>query len=104
MADLNIYLIAKYTGIPKDPKQTSKPGYMKNPENVTYDEQVYIARGLKQKDLQNQVVLNLTEQKIVKNIFNPGKTFEEIFTHYYEGYPEYIDDCVNQLNETLQLK
>jgi hypothetical protein len=104
MADLNIYLIAKYIGIPKDPKQTAKAGYMKNPENVTYDEQVYIARGLKQKDLQNQVILNLTEQKIVKNIFNPGKTFEEAFTHYYEGYPEYIDDCVNQLNEALQIK
>lgn len=104
MADLNIYLLAKYTGQPKDPKQTAKPGYMLNPENVHYEEQVYLSRGLKQKDLQNQVVLNLTEQKIVKNNFNPGKSFEEIFTHYYESYPMYIDDCVNQLNESLQPK
>ena len=104
MADLNIYLLAKYTGQPKDPRQTAKPGYMKNPENVHYEEQVYLARGLRQKDLQNQVVLNLTEQKIVKNNFNPGKTFEEIFSHYYESYPDYIDDSVNQLNEAFEAK
>lgn len=104
MADLNIYLLAKYTGMPKDPKQTAKPGYMKDPENVHYEEQVYLVRGLRQKDLFNQVVLNLTEQKVVKNNFNPGKTFEEIFTHFYEAYPEYIDNCVNQLNEAFETK
>lgn len=104
MADNSIYLIAKYTGMPKDPRQTAKPGYMKNPENIHYDEQVYISRGIRQKDLQNQVVLNLTEQKIVKNTFKTGATFEEAFTHYYEGYAEYIDDCVTQLNEAIQTK
>jgi hypothetical protein len=104
MANNNIYLIAKYTGMPKDPKQTAKPGYMKDPNNIHYEEQVYIARGLKDKDLQNQVVLDLTEEKIVKNTFKSGATFEEAFTHYYEGYAEYIDECVNTLNEALQTK
>jgi hypothetical protein len=98
MADLSIYLIAKYTGMPKDPRQTAKPGYMTNPKNIHYDEQVYISRGLRDRDLKNQVVLNLTEEKIVKNNFNSGKTFEEVFTHFYEGYAEYIDDCINQIN------
>jgi hypothetical protein len=98
MADLSIYLIAKYTGMPKDPKRTATPGYMKDPNNVEYDEQVYISRGLRDKDLKNQVVLNLTEEKIVKNNFNPGKNFSEVFTHYYDSYAEYIDDCINQIN------
>lgn len=84
--------------MPKDPSQTAKPGYITNPENIHYDEQVYISRGLRDKDLKNQVVLNLTEEKIVKNTFNSGKTFEEVFTHYYEGYAEYINDCINQIN------
>ena len=84
--------------MPKDPKQTAKPGYMKDPNNIHYEEQVYITRGLRDKDLKNQVILNLTEEKIVKNTFKSGSNFEEIFTHYYEGYAEYIDDCVNQLN------
>jgi hypothetical protein len=98
MADLSIYLIAKYTGMPKDPRRTATPGYMKDPNNIEYDEQVYISRGLRDKDLKNQVVLNLTEEKIVKNNFNPGKNFKEIFTHYYDSYAEYIDDCINQIN------
>ena len=104
MKNKSIYLIAKYTGHPKDPSQTCKPGYMKNPENIRYDEQVYLTRGLKQKDLQNQVILNLTEQKIIKNSFKSGKTFEEMFAQYYEAYPEYIDESVNALNESLQIK
>ena len=84
--------------MPRDPKQTARPGYMKDPNNIHYEEQVYITRGLRDKDLKNQVILNLTEEKIVKNTFKSGSNFEEIFTHYYEGYAEYIDDCVNQLN------
>ena len=104
MADLSIYLIAKYTGIPKDPRQTAKPGYMTNPENIQYDEQVYISRGLRDKDLKNQVVLNLTEEKIVKNNFNPNSNFEELLVHFVDGYGDYINDCVNKLNEALQIK
>lgn len=101
MTNNNIYLIAKYTGRPVDPTQTFRPGYMKDSNNIQYDEQLYISRGLRDKDLKNQVILNLTEEKIVKNTFKPGSNFEEIFTHYYEGYAEYINDCVNQLNNKL---
>jgi hypothetical protein len=98
MADLSIYLIAKYTGMPKDPKQTHKAGYMKDPDNIEYDEQVYITRGLKDKELRNQVILNLTEAKIIKNTFKNANNFEELFTHYYDGYAQYIDDAVTSLN------
>jgi hypothetical protein len=97
MKNNNIYLIAKYVARPKDPKQTSKAGYMKDPNNVQYDEQVYIARGLKDKDLRNHVILDLTGEKIVKNTFKSGVTFEEVFKHFYDGYASYIDDSVNQL-------
>lgn len=97
MADKSIYLIAKYTGVPKDPTQTFKPGYMKNPENIHYDEQVYVTRGIREKDRRNQVILNLTEEKIVKNTFNPGLNFEEVLTHYFNGYGEHISDSINQL-------
>ena len=101
MADKSIYLIAKYTGQPKDPTQTKIAGYMKNPDNIEYEEQVYIARGLHNKQLVNQVILNLTEAKIVKNTFKNANNFEELFTHYYDGYAEYIDDAINNLNEGL---
>jgi hypothetical protein len=101
MADLNIYLIAKYTGQPKDPGQTHRAGYMKDPANIEYEEQVYITRGLHNKQLTNQVILNLTEAKIIKNTFKNANNFEELFTHYYDGYAEYIDKAVNNLNEGL---
>lgn len=100
----SIYLIAKYTGRPKDPTQTAKAGYMTNPENIEYDEQVYITRGLQDKQLKNQVILNLTEAKIIKNTFNVGTTFEEVLSHYVDGYADYINDCVNKLNEAIQIK
>jgi hypothetical protein len=104
MANRNIYLVAKYTGRPKDPRQTAKAGYMTNPDNIEYEEQVYITRGLRDKDTQNHVVLNLTEEKIVKNTFNTGVSFEEILAHYVEGYADYINDSVNALNEAIQVK
>ena len=104
MANLNIYLVAQYVAKPKDPRQTAQPGYMTNPDNIEWDERVYITRGLRDKDTEMNVVLNLTEQKIVKNSFNTNKTFEEIFAHFYDSYPEYINDSVNALNEALQPK
>ena len=101
MKDKSIYLIAKYTGQPKDPKQTSKPGYMKDPANIHYDEQVYITRGLRSQDQQHHVILNLTEEKVEKDTFRSGQTFEVMFKHFYDGYAEYIDQCVNKLNERI---
>ena len=99
MRNRSIYLVAKYTGLPKDPKRTHEKGYITNPDNVTYDEQVYITRGLRDQDVKNQVVLNLTEEKIVKNIFRNGEDFNQILEHFVDGYGDYINDCVNKLNE-----
>jgi hypothetical protein len=102
MADKNIYLTAKYTAKPKNKQQTSQKGYMSNPDNVQYNEQVTIVRGLKSRDYQyQQVILNLTEEKIVKNTYNTGITFEESFKYFYDGYSEYIDTSVNTLNDSL---
>ena len=85
--------------MPKDPKQTSKPGYMKDPNNIEYEEQVYLTRGLRDKDVKNGVILNLTEAKIIKNVFKSDVNFEELFAHYYDGYADYIEESINKLNE-----
>jgi len=104
LANNSIYLVAKYTGRPKDPGQTHKAGYSTNPDNIEYEEQVYVTRGLRDKDTQNQVVLNLTEEKIVKNNFNSGASFEDILEHFVNSYGDYINDSINQLNEAFQTK
>ena len=104
MANLNIYLIANYRARPKNPKLTAQLGYMSNPDNIIYDEELSIVRGWRDRYIKNSVVLDLTNEKIVKNSFQTGKTFEELFAHYHEGFAEYIEQTVNELNATLQIK
>jgi hypothetical protein len=89
---------------PKNPRQSSQPGYMSNPDNIQWDERMYISQGLRKKDHQMNVILDLTEEKIIKNSFNSGKSFEEVFKYFYEAYGDYIDDSVNKINEAIQSK
>jgi hypothetical protein len=96
--------VANYVARPKNPRLTAQAGYMSNPDNVQWDEQIFIARGYKDRYMQNSVVLDLTEEKILKNSFRSEKTFEDIFKHYHDGFSEYIEQSVNQLNEELQVK
>lgn len=104
MANLNIYLLATYVARPKNPRQTSRAGYIIDPGNIQYDENLAIVRGWRDRYLKYSVVLDLTNERVVKNSFTPGKTFEELFAHYHEGFSEYIEQTVNDLNAALQIK
>lgn len=104
MANLNIYLLVTYVARPKNPRQTSRAGYMLDSDNIQYDENLSIVRGWRDRYLKHGVVLDLTNEKVVKNSFTPGKTFEELFEHFHEGFGEYIEQTVNDLNAALQIK
>ena len=104
MAKYNIYLVAQYVAQPRNPRQTVQAGYMNDPNNVKFDERVFVARGWRERYLQSHVILDLTEERVLKNSFRTEKTFEEIFKHFYEGFGDYIDDCVRTLNEDIQVK
>lgn len=104
MANLDIYLLATYVARPKNPRQTSRAGYITDPTNIQYDENLEIVRGWRDRYLKYTVVLDLTNERVVKNSFQTGKTFDELFAHYYEGFGEYIEQTVNDLNASLQLK
>lgn len=96
--DQHIYILAKYIARPLDPRQTSKPGYMKNPENIHYDEHVALTKGLKSKHrADNHVVLDITEQTVIKNTFNANRNFNEIFEHFTKNYESYIKNGVQEL-------
>jgi len=101
MNNKNIYLIAIYVARPKNLRMTAQSGYMTNPDNIQYDENLSIVRGFRDRYLKSHVVLDLTEERVIKNSFTPGKTFEELFTHYHEGFGEYIEQTVNDLNAAL---
>jgi len=104
LANLNIYLLAIYVARPKNPRQTSRAGYITNPDNIQYDENLEIVRGWRDRYMKYSVVLDLTNERIIKNSFLKEKTFEELFKHYHDGFGEYIEQTVDELNAALQIK
>ncbi len=104
MAKLDIYLLATYVARPKNPRQTSRAGYITDPNNIQYDENLEIVREWRDRYLKYSVVLDITNKRVLKNSYHNRKTFEELFTHYHEGFGEYIEQTVNDLNASLQLK
>lgn len=96
--------MAIYVARPKNPRQTSRAGYITNPDNIQYDENLEIVRGWRDRYMKYSVVLDLTNERIIKNSFLKEKTFEELFKHYHDGFGEYIEQTVDELNAALQIK
>ena len=87
----SVYLIAKYSARPKNPKLTSRPGYMLQSENIAWQETVNITLGLKNKDfLAARIVLNVSNQTVERNSFQNGKSFEELFGYFFSNSQEEI--------------
>ena len=101
MKNKTIYLLATYVARPKNPGQTNRAGYITDPDNIQYDENLEIVRGWRDRYLKYGVVLDLTNERVVKNSFHNSKTFEDLFKHYYDGFGEYIEQTVNDLNAAL---
>lgn len=98
-----IYLIAKYYAKPKHPGRTFIKGYMKNEENIAYDEQIAVTKGLRDKDLlSSKIVLNISEQKVVHNAFQNDKSFTELFEYFYNGSPQYIGGALRELGVSIK--
>jgi hypothetical protein len=94
----HIYLVAQYVLKPKEHVNTSRKGWMDNPENIRYDEQVSIVRGLRNRDMHAQVILNLSTKTIQRNTFNSSTAFEEMFRYFLENYPKYIAETMGSLD------
>jgi hypothetical protein len=98
MTDTNIYLLANYTAHPKDKTMTSKPGYMLDPDNIEYEEHVIVAKGLRKNDMKNNnVIIDLTDEVIVKNSYQSEADFQAIFKHFFDNYGDYIGQSVRDL-------
>ena len=83
---------------PKPHVNTSKKGWMENPDNVRYDEQVIIARQIRNKDMNAQVILDLSNKRIERNAFKTDKTFDEIFEYFFTNYNQYVVEVMGQLD------
>ena len=99
MKTKSIYLVAHYVTRPKNPKMTHIPGYMKDPANHQYDEQVQISTRLRPKDITGaKIIMNLSEKQVQTNSFNGNKNFNELFKYFFKGYHKYITDVMVQLD------
>lgn len=99
MKTKSIYLVAHYFAKPKNPSKTHIPGYMKDPENVRYDEQVHISTKLRPKDITGaKIIMNLSQKQVQTNVFNGKKDFDELFKYFFTGYHKYITDVMVQLD------
>lgn len=100
MKNNDLHLVAYYTLKPRDPAMTKIRGYMSNPENIYYDEMINITRGLKDRDRSSAgIVLNLSKKTIVKNIKLPDKKWDELFIYFQEGYSEYINTVMAEIDK-----
>lgn len=99
MKKRSIYLVAHYSVKPKDPRKTHIPGYMKDPANHRYDEQVQVSTRLRDKDITDaKIIMNLSDKAVDKNSFNGNKDFNELFKYFFKGYHKYITDVMVQLD------
>lgn len=94
----NIYLVAQYYMKPKAHVRTHVKGWMNNPENIRYDEKVEISRGLRTRDLNAKIILDLTNKQIHRNGFATDRPFDEIFKYFFANYNEYIIKVMTQLD------
>lgn len=99
MKTKHIYLTAFYLQRPKDPSKTHIKGYITDPNNMVWDENVEINNGLSSKDrAYAQIVLDLSEKIVVTNKLNDEKDFNTLFKYFFEGYHKYITQVMTQLD------
>jgi hypothetical protein len=88
---------------PKSSARTQRAGWMANPGNISYDESIAIARKLKPRDHQtSKIILDFTDRRVIKNTWNDDKSFEELFSYFYQGYPNYINPILKELGYEIE--
>ena len=98
MKKQTIYLVAHYTTKPRDPRKTHIPGYMKDPANHQYDEQVAIQTRLKSNDVNAKIIMNLGNKTVESNKFNDNRDFNELFKYFFKGYHKYVTEIMSKLD------
>lgn len=90
-----MFLFATYVMRPRYPHLTSQKGWMQNPDNLIYDEQVGFAKKMRDKDMiRSNVVIDLANKKILKCSVadRVGTDFDAIHQYFYENYQKYLDE------------
>jgi hypothetical protein len=100
MKTKSLHLLAFYTMRPRDPSKTHIKGYLKDPDNIQYDERIEFTKGLKDKSrMAASIVLDLSKKTVISNKFsNDGRDFDTLFKYFLEAYPQYVIQVMAQLD------
>ena len=102
MIPKKVYIVAKYSMKPRRPDQTFRPGYVKGEGNMQWDEHVDVTVGLKNRDLSMaQIIINISEQKVVKNSYGGDKSFMELFQYFYTSSPHELSQALRNCGITV---
>jgi len=90
------YIFAKYLAKPRDPTKTHIKGYMTDPANIRYDELVGFSVGLKNKDYDNQIILDIDGQKVIKNSMNENNDWSQLMNYFLGAYEKQLLDFMRK--------
>ena len=95
-----IYLVAYYFQKPAHERvRTQRPGWMQQPNSVSWDEQVTITKNLKNKDLtMSKIIIDLANRRVVRNSWNSAVDFDELFVYFCNNYRDQCKSIMTQLD------
>ena len=86
-----LYVVATYYKVPKYPSKTSQKDYSKDDNNWAFNENVEIARVIKNRDLaQANIILNLTDKRVEKCNMRPDASYDDLYRYFKNNYPQYF--------------
>jgi hypothetical protein len=71
---------------------------MKEPGAIQYDENISVVAGLKNRDQQAKVILNLSKAAVVQNSLSGERDFDKLFGYFLENYNEYMSKAMSIAN------
>jgi hypothetical protein len=69
---------------------------MTDPKNVRYDELVGFSVGLKKRDEENQIILDIDGQKVVKNTMNENNDWSQLMNYFMGAYEKQLLDFMKK--------
>jgi hypothetical protein len=92
MVKNKFFIIASYSRTLKNPAHSSKINIGKDESAWQQNEAIKCAKNLKSRDYSEAgVILDVANQKVIKNRYSDDKPFGELFEYYLTHYKEYIN-------------
>lgn len=92
-----MYIVSRYFQTLRKPTDSTQKSIGKNPSAWQSNEEVRCRRSLKSTDLvEAAVILDVRNQKVVKNRFGDNQDFGELYKYYLSHYADYINSWVNE--------